>query len=73
MVKVRLVDNWRKWPKMASQWCNATGIAGVAAYSFLPEKLQDALPPNVALFVALGLFVLGFAGRLIKQEKVSGK
>lgn len=73
MVKIELVENWRQWPKMASQWCNGAGIAGVTAYSFLPEKLQDALPPNVALYAALGLFALGFVGRLVKQETVSGK
>lgn len=73
MVKITLVDNWRKCPKMISQWCNAAGIAGVTAYSFLPEKLQDALPPNVVLYAALALFALGFVGRLVKQEKVSGE
>lgn len=69
----KLVDNWRQWPKMASQWCNAAGVAGVTAYALLPEKLQDALPPDVALYAALALFALGFVGRLVKQESVSGK
>lgn len=67
-----LVENWKEWPKMASQWFNTAGIAGIAAYAVLPEKLQDAFPPDVALYVAGGLFVLGFVGRLIKQEAVSG-
>lgn len=68
---MKLIDNWKEWPKMFSQWANAAGVAGIGAYLMLPEKLQNALPPDKALYIAIGLFALGFIGRLIKQDSVS--
>jgi hypothetical protein len=70
--KIELVDNWRRWPYMFSQWCNAAGIAGITTYSLLPVKLQDALPPNIVPIAAAIMFALGFIGRLFKQKRVSG-
>lgn len=71
MVKVKLVENWREWPKMASQWCNAAGIAGCVTYAAMPEKLQDALQP-VAPYIAGAIFIAGVVARLVKQKSVSG-
>jgi hypothetical protein len=70
---MKLIDNWKDCRKMFSQWASGAGIAGIAAYAMLPEKLQDAFPPTVALSIAFVLFALGFIGRMIKQESVSGE
>lgn len=71
ILEMKLIANWKQCPKMFSQWCNTAGIAGIAAYGLLPDKLQDAISPTAALWIACGLFALGFIGRMVKQDSVS--
>jgi|GEM_PF-2682561 len=39
----------------------------------LPEKLRDALPVNMMIYLAVGLLVLGVIGRLVAQPTVKAK
>ena len=53
-----------------SQQMQMATLAGIAGYSALPEKLQDALPVWAVLSLAAVLLTLGIVGRLIEQPKL---
>jgi len=79
-MKLSLVDNWRDWPRMYSQWAAAAILAfhgGVMAY-ITPEQLAaptfflDYTWGQVASGITAALAVSGFIGRLISQDLPSG-
>lgn len=68
---MRLIDNWRRAPKMLSMWAMALAGAVQGAWAIIPQEMQASLPPSLVQGVTLGLLVLGIAGRLVKQEGVT--
>lgn len=70
---MKLIDNAKKAWRMFS--VQAMFLAGViqAAWIALPSDLTSQVPDGVRSAVTLGLLGLGIAGRLVKQEKVSGQ
>ena len=65
---MRLVDDWRKALKWFSVQIPAANAAFLLTWSQLPAKFQEALPLPWVIGIAVGLLVLGVAGRLVKQE-----
>lgn len=74
---MRLIDNWRQWPRMYSQWAFTT-IAGIQG-SVLAFMTKDQLDAPVLFYPSLtwgaavaavttALAVSGFVGRLIAQD-----
>lgn len=56
---------------MFSVQAQAIALAVLGAWQAMPQDLKDPLPPSLVYWVAMGLMVLGIAGRLIQQPKVS--
>lgn len=69
---MKLIDNARKAWRMFS--VQAMFLAGVlqATWLSLPPDLLAQVPDSIRSGVTLALLGLGIAGRLVKQEKVSG-
>lgn len=73
---MRLIDNWRQWPRMYSQWAAAAilGLQGGVLVYLTPEQLAaptfflDYTWGQVASGVTAALAVSGFIGRLISQD-----
>jgi hypothetical protein len=80
---MKLIDNWRQWPRMYSQWAFTT-IAGIQG-SVLAFVAPDILAAPVLFLGGIGipaemtwggaiagvtafLAVTGFVGRLIAQD-----
>lgn len=74
---MKLIDNWRQWPRMYSQWAFATiaafqasVLAFISAETlaapvlFYPALTWGGLASSVTAFLA----VTGFIGRLIAQD-----
>lgn len=73
---MKLVSNWRQWPRMYSQWAAAAIVAfhgSVMAY-LTPEQLAapmflfDYTWGQVVSGATALLAVSGFVGRLISQD-----
>ena len=66
-MRIKLVDDARKAWRWLSVQIPALNVAFLATWSVLPAKFQDALPAPWVIGIAVGLIVLGVAGRLIDQ------
>ncbi len=73
---MKLIDNWRQWPRMYSQWAFITiGMLQANVLAFMtPEQLaapvlflQAITWGELTQGVTTGLAVSGFIGRLISQ------
>jgi len=69
---MKLIDNARNAWRMFSVQAMALAGAIQAAWIAIPPDLQQQVPDNIVKGVTLALLVLGVAGRLVKQDKVSG-
>lgn len=68
---MKLIPNARQvLLKSYSQQMQMAALAGIGAYTALPEKMQDVIPPWAVLGLAAVLLVLGIVGRLIDQPKL---
>lgn len=65
---MHLIADWKSAHKWLSVHFTAIGLAGAATYTALPDKLQDAIPHNLVPWLAMGIFILIFAGRIIDQS-----
>jgi hypothetical protein len=67
-IKVELVHNWRRaWTWFSMQAMAAAGLL-LTVWATIPEDLKAVLPPVWTKGIAIGLIVLGIAGRLVKQK-----
>lgn len=75
--EMKLVDNWRQWPRMYSQWAFVT--IGALQANVLAFMSTDQLSAAILFYPAMtwaglissvttALAVSGFAGRLISQS-----
>lgn len=73
---MKLIDNWRQWPRMYSQWAAAAIVglqSGVMVY-LTPEQLaaptfiMDYTWGQLASGITAALAVSGFIGRLVSQD-----
>lgn len=68
---MKLIPEARRAWRMFSVQAQAIALAVLGAWQAMPQDLKDPLPPSLVYWVAMGLMVLGIAGRLIQQPKVS--
>jgi hypothetical protein len=65
---MRLVDNWKKSAKFATNWFHGAQLAVAGAWAVLPADLKTYLPPKVMIGVAAFLGVGGIIARMIDQS-----
>ena len=68
---MKLIPEAKRAWRMFSIQAQAIALAVLGAWQAMPEDLKANLPPSLVYWVAMGLMVLGIAGRLIQQPKVS--
>lgn len=66
---MKLIDNWKKAPRMTSVQALAAIAALQAAWQASPE-LQAVMPQEYVQLVSAVLALLGIVGRLIAQPEV---
>jgi hypothetical protein len=49
--------------------CMGLALALQGAWEVMPDDMKAGIPPKLVTYIALGLLVIGMAGRLVKQEK----
>jgi hypothetical protein len=64
---MKFVDDVKDAWKWISMQAMAAAIAIQGAWEVLPPDMKTGIPPKLVTYVTLGLLVLGFAGRLVKQ------
>jgi hypothetical protein len=76
---IGLVDNWRRWPRMASTWAGAAAWSIIAFFTARPDVLVGifgALPEGqripFAMVVGAGGFALFLIARLARKETPDG-
>lgn len=81
---MKLIDNWRHSWKMWSVRLSALGASAMGLFLYFPEwtlylfnamprEVRDLLPDNLALFLAMIVFVGTAISRIVKQEKLMKK
>lgn len=66
--KFRLIPHWKKAWKLFSMQAMALSSTMLATYTALHDKLQDALPVELVVSVAVGILILGMVGRITSQD-----
>lgn len=78
---IKLIPNWRESWKMWSVRLSAVGASIMSIFIYFPEsslflynampyEVKKLLPDNIALFIALIVFVGTAIARMVKQKKV---
>jgi hypothetical protein len=65
---IKIVPDWRKSWKWLSMNIPAINVAFLATWALLPEKFQDAISMEHALYIAIALIGAGMFGRLVDQN-----
>lgn len=66
-----LIENWKQAWRMVSMHCMTAAGALQGAWLSVPDDMRASVPAGLVQWLTLGLLVLGVAGRLVKQEKVT--
>lgn len=69
---MKLIDNANKAWRMLSMQAMTGALAVQSAWGMVPEDMKGSIPPNVVMYLTMGLVALGIVGRLVKQDSVSG-
>jgi|GEM_PF-3392622 len=64
---MRLVDNWKKSAKFATNWFHGAQLAVAGSWAVLPPDLKAYLPPKVMIAVAAFLGLGGIIARAVDQ------
>lgn len=78
---MKLIDDWKKSWKLWSVRLSALGASAMGLFLYFPEwtlylfnamprEVRDLLPDNLALFLAMIVFVGTAISRIVKQEKL---
>lgn len=70
---MKLIPTWRRAWRMISVQAMTAAAAIQGAWMIVPEDMKSSFPPDVVRVATVALLVLGIAGRLVKQDKVSEK
>ena len=68
MKKIKLVSGAKDWKKWISARFHGANVAFILTWNLLPQKFQDAFPPEWVMATSVVLLVLGFFGSLVKQD-----
>jgi hypothetical protein len=66
---MKLVDDAKQAWRWISMQCMGLALALQGAWEVMPDDMKAGIPPKLVTYIALGLLVIGMAGRLVKQEK----
>lgn len=80
-MKLKLVDDWKTWPRRWSVWLGTMGSAlvtlliawpdaAITAWNLLPADLRALIPPKYTPLIGVGIFVLSMFAQMIKQQKL---
>ncbi len=67
---MRLVEEWKKFYRMASVQCMSLAIAVQTTWELIPADLKANIPQKWVYGVTMSLLVFGIVGRLVQQPKV---
>ena len=79
---MKRIDNWKQSWKMWSVRLSALGASIMGMFLYFPEwtlylfnampkEVRDLLPDNLALFLAMIVFIVTAISRIVKQEKLA--
>lgn len=68
MRNLKLVSGAKYWRKWISARFHMFNIAFIISWNALPQKFQDAYPPEWVMATSVILLVCGFLGSLVKQD-----
>jgi len=69
---MKLIDEVSQAWRMLSVQAMSAAIAIQGAWLEMPADMKSSIPTHWVHYLTMGLLVLGVAGRLVKQDKVSG-
>lgn len=64
---MKLIDNWKKGWKFISVHCMVLAQAIIGSWMALPMKMQDTIPVQYVLGLAVVLLAAGIVGRFVDQ------
>lgn len=81
MIRIKLIENWRKAVKFWSVIFSAIGatIMGIftmwpdtafTVWQAMPDEVRAAIPQNVVSIIGLILFLMTAFARVVKQQKL---
>ena len=65
---MKLIDNWKKAPRMLSVQAMALAAAIQGTWPSVPDDLKAHVPPFLVHWVSVVLLVAGILGRLLQQQ-----
>lgn len=79
---MKLIDNWKQSGNLWSVRLSALGASIMGMFLYFPEwtlylfnampkEVRDMLPDNLALFLAMIVFIGTAISRIVKQEKLA--
>ena len=72
-MKIKLVDDWKQFPKWLETWAASAGIAGTYAWHHIPVEWQQLLlNSKYAQYGVIAMFVLTMLGTLVAQPSLAG-
>lgn len=66
---MKLVANWKQFPRWISVQAHALQVAVVGTWAMLPDSLRSYLPGKAVAVAVAVIATLGIAGRLVDQSK----
>jgi hypothetical protein len=70
---MKLVKDWKDFPKWFETWAATVGLAGSAAWHHIPDEWRQLLMNwKYAPYAVGALFVLTMVGTLVAQPSLAG-
>jgi hypothetical protein len=69
MKRLHLIPDWKQAWRWFSVQASFLNMAFLATWALLPPRFQNAIPEEWVFGIAIGLLVLGVAGRVVDQTK----
>lgn len=80
-MKIELIDDWKKAYKFWSVIFSALGTAVMGFFTIwpdsalylwqmMPSEIKQILPSNLATLIAMFIFLMSMASRLVKQKRL---
>lgn len=81
---MRLVNDWKDWPRWFSTWCEAASAAFFSAmliapeiftqvWLVLPADVRSAIPADWLKWIGVALIAAGSIAKIIDQPKLEQK
>lgn len=81
---MKLVDDWKDWPKWVSTWCEAAAAAFFTAvliapevimqvWAVLPADIRAAIPADWLKWGGIVLIAIGSLAKIVEQPRLREK